>query len=200
MKEIFNTFILNLINTSFIEWIAVLSNLIYVILIAKEKIIGWVFGFLGATLYTYICYANQLFLESSLQIFYVLMAVVGYLNWNKRSSNTSLNIIEWPIKKHIFSIFILVIFVFIIGFVFSKYTSQQSPYIDAFTTIFSLFTTYLVTIKVLSNWFYWIIINLFSIYLYFENELILTSFLYILMTLFAYYGWKSWQKKMNLND
>lgn len=200
MKDIFNTFILNLINTSIIEWIAVTSNLLYVILIAKEKNIGWVFGFLGATLYTYICYTNQLFLESSLQIFYVLMAIVGYINWHKGSINASLNIIEWTFKKHIFSIFILVLFVFIIGFVFSKYTSQQNPYIDAFTTIFSLFTTYLVTIKVLSNWLYWIIINLFSIYLYFENELILTSFLYILMTLFAYYGWKSWQKKMNLND
>jgi nicotinamide mononucleotide transporter len=200
LKEIFNTFILNLKNTSIIEWIAVISNLLYVILIAKEKIIGWVFGFLGASLYTYICYTNQLFLESSLQIFYVLMAIIGYINWNIGSSNASLKIIEWSIKKHIFSIFILVIFVFIIGYIFNKYTSQQNPYIDAFTTVFSLFTTYLVTIKILSNWLYWIIINLFSIYLYFENGLILTSFLYILMTLFAYYGWKSWQKKMNLND
>lgn len=200
MKDIIIQFIEDIINTSLIEWIAVISNIIYVILITKEKIIGWLFGFIGASVYSYICYANQLFLESFLQLFYVIMAIIGFIKWKKGASKTILKINEWSLKKHLISIITMLMLVYIIGCVFKTLTTQQNSYVDAFTTIFSLFTTYLVTIKIHSNWLYWIIINLFSVYLYYKNELILTSFIYILMTLFAYYGWKSWQNKMNLND
>ena len=57
--------------TSMIEWLAVASSIIYVILAAKRISLCWLFAFIGSTLFVYLCYIGQLYIESFLQLFYV---------------------------------------------------------------------------------------------------------------------------------
>lgn len=52
-------------------------------------------------------------------------------------------------------------------------TQADFAYLDTFTTVFTLYITYLVTIRVLENWLYWIVINAISIYLSFNKDLML---------------------------
>ena len=66
-------------------------------------------------------------------------------------------------------------------------------YLDAFITVFSVFTTVLVAHKVRENWLYWIIINLFAAYLYFAKDLALTGILFLCYTGFAIYGYIQWR-------
>ena len=97
-----NEFVLFLNNIEFnwtiIESLAVFFSIIYVILAARQNIWCWASAIISVSLYIYICYTAQLFAETGLQIFYLLMAF-GYYNWNKKES--SLKITEWPIKKHL---------------------------------------------------------------------------------------------------
>ena len=65
-------------------------------------------------------------------------------------------------------------------------------YLDAFITVFSVFTTVLVAHKVRENWLYWIVINLFAAYLYFAKDLALTGMLFLCYTGFAVYGFIQW--------
>lgn len=196
MKEFIDLFIKGLIETSAIEWIAVLSNITYVLLIAKKNKTGWIFGFIGALLYVFLCYSQQLYLESFLQIFYVLMAILGFMYWNKeftfikKQNKTEFNTLQHAVLFT--SLFILSL---IIGHLFEKHTLQKSPYVDSFTTTFSFFATYLVIIKYRSNWIYWIVINTISIYLYHSRDFVLSAVLYLIMTILAVYGWYSWKKK-----
>ena len=76
----------------------------------------------------------------------------------------------------------------------NSFTKSELPFIDAFTTSFSLLATYMTVKKVLENWLYWIIIDLTSVFLYHERDLHLTAFLFIIYTViatFAYFNWKS---------
>ena len=66
-------------------------------------------------------------------------------------------------------------------------------YLDAFITVFSVFTTVLVAHKVLENWLYWMVINSFAAYLYFAKDMHLTGILFIGYLGFAIYGYMSWQ-------
>lgn len=202
MKELLKTLEEGIRLTSTLEWVAVLSNIMYVILIAKEKIIGWLFGFLGALIYVYICFVQKLYLESFLQCFYVIMAIIGFTSWIsfKHKNIINNNLKEWNLSLHIYWVSLLLGCVLLIGFIFSNFTDQINPYIDAFTTLFSLFATFLVINKVVSNWLYWIIINIFSIYLYLDRTLVLTAFLYLIMTIIAIYGWRTWRSQFILND
>ncbi len=180
-------------STSILEWVAVCSSIIYVILAARKMILCWLFAFISSALYVYICFSANLYLESALQLFYVVMAVIGYLLWNRASKG---QIIKWPVKYHVINLSLSTLIALFLGYLFSVYTDQASPYVDASTTVFSLVATFMVTKKVLENWIYWIIIDAVSVYLYFSRDLHLTAMLFVIFTLLAFAGYVSWNKTL----
>ncbi|MEC7646081.1 MAG: nicotinamide riboside transporter PnuC [Bacteroidota bacterium] len=181
-------------NWSMLETIAVLFSIIYVILGAKENIWCWAFAAISVALYIYICLNARLLSETGLQVFYLFMAAYGYYNWNK--SDTELEIQQWSVTKHLLLILFGAIAVFLTGFYFSIYTNAKMPIVDSFTTVFSIIATYMITKKVLENWLYWIIIDIVSIYLYFNRDLHLTSLLFMLYTIIAIFGYFAWLNKI----
>ncbi len=70
----------------------------------------------------------------------------------------------------------------------------MNPYADAFTTVFSLAATFMVTRKVLENWIYWIIIDIVSTYLFASRDLYLSSALFVLYTVIAVFGFFNWSR------
>ena len=180
--------------TSIVEWLAVTSSIIYVILAAKRLIICWFFAFIGSILFVYLCYIGKLYIESILQFFYVIMAIIGWINWRK-SKTKKISIQKWTLNNHLVNIILSGIFSIIIGYFFENYTNQENPYIDSFTTCYSLSATYMVTKKILDNWIYWIIIDLISIYLYATRGYNLTALQYIIFTFLALFGFIAWNNQ-----
>ena len=183
--------------TSLIEWLAVASSIIYVILAAKRLILCWLFAFIGSALFVYLCYIGDLYIEAILQLFYVAMAVVGWITWGK-SIKADANIKKWSLKKHSINIVISGLVAIILGYIFDNYTHQANPYVDAFTTCYSLAATFMVTRKILGNWIYWIIIDLVSIYLYAQRDYNLTAVQYGLFTILAVYGFIAWRNEFKI--
>lgn len=179
--------------TSLIEWVAVATSLTYVILAAQKRILCWLFAFISSSLYVYLCFSTQLYLETVLQFFYVVMAIVGFVLWNR---TTESKIITWKVKHHILNVIISSTLTLVLGYLFSLYTNQANPYVDAATTVFSLAATFMVTKQVLENWIYWIIIDTVSVYLYFSRGLQLTAVLFVLFTVLAIVGYFSWKKSL----
>ena len=136
---------------------------------------------------------GKLYIESLLQFFYVIMALLGWFSWKHSSSDYLIK--KWTTNLHVRNILISSLLAFIIGFLFDNFTQQASPYVDAFTTCFSLSATYMVAQKILGNWLYWIVIDLVSIYLYAERDYYLTAVQYALFTLLAVYGFWVWQQE-----
>tara|TARA_B100001741_G_C16301369_1_gene481430 strand:+ start:49 stop:645 length:597 start_codon:yes stop_codon:yes gene_type:complete len=181
-------------NSSIVEILAVTFSIIYVILAAKENIWCWLAAIISVSLYIYICFSAKLYAETSLQVFYLFMAFIGYYNWNKKEQH--LKISEWHIKKHLYIILTGALLAFILGFIFSTYTDAKMPIIDSFTTVFSIFATYMVVKKILGNWLYWIVIDAVSVYLYDSRDLHLTALLFIIYTSIAIFGYFNWLKSM----
>ena len=180
--------------TSILEWLAVLSSLTYVVLAAKRMLICWGFAFTGSSLFVYLCYVGHLYIESILQLFYVVMAVVGWFSW-KLSKADDVEIKTWSFKNHVLNIVVSGFVALLLGFIFDQYTLQANPYVDAFTTCYSLSATFMVTRKIMGNWIYWIVIDLVSIYLYAQQDYYLTAVQYGIFTLLAIYGFMAWKKE-----
>jgi len=181
-------------NWSIIESVAVLFSVLYVILAAKENILCWWAAVISVTLYIYIFFSAQLYPETGLQVFYLFMAFYGYYNWNKKEQ--SLQIIEWNISKHFAVLILGAILTFFMGFYFTTYTNAKMPIVDSFTTVFSIFATYMVIKKILGNWLYWIVIDTVSVYLFYSRDLHLTSLLFMTYTIIAIFGYFNWLKMM----
>lgn len=182
-------------NWSIIESLAVFFSILYVMLATQESIWCWAAAAISVSLYIYICFFAQLYAETGLQIFYLCMALYGYYNWNKKEQ--SLQISEWSVSKHLVTLILGTMLTFLTGFWLATYTNAKMPIIDSFTTVFSIFATYMVTKKVLGNWLYWIVINTVSVYLYYSRGLHLTSLLFIAYTILAIFGYFSWRKKID---
>tara|TARA_X000001036_G_C20542000_1_gene750738 strand:+ start:289 stop:882 length:594 start_codon:yes stop_codon:yes gene_type:complete len=181
-------------NTS--ESIAVLFSITYVILAAKQNIWCWAFAAISVILYIYICFTTQLFAETFLQFFYLYMAAYGYYNWNKSGE---INASQWSASRHLFLILCGSVLAFLTGFYFATYTQAKMPIIDSFTTVFSIIATYMITKKILENWLYWIVIDVTSIYIYFNRDLHLTSLLFMAYTIISVFGYLYWLKKAKAN-
>ena len=101
-----------------LESVAVLMAILYLVLAAKEDVKCWYAALISSLIYIYIMYQANLLMESILQVFYVLMAIYGWLQWkNIINTNIVLNIKSWKKSNHFFAIMI----VFILSFIFKSY-------------------------------------------------------------------------------
>lgn len=194
------------------EVVAVLFGLIYVILAAVESIWCWPAALVSVSIYIYLCLEASLYAETGLQVFYLVMAVVGWWSWTKKKkkktampeagkpqeSEGSLPIRTWALQRHLVVILVNTAGTILLAWLLNTYTSAANPYLDSFTTVFSLFTTYMVTQKVLENWLYWIVIDTASIFLYASRDLYLTALLFLLYTIIAAVGFFNWHNQYKL--
>lgn len=185
-------------NWNVIEFIAVVFSIIYVLLAAKKNIWCWFFAAFSVLIYTYLCFNAQLYMETILQCFYLIMAFYGYYNWSKNSSKSyKIKIIELPINKHLQIIFLGAVVSFLMGYFLANYSDAKMALLDSFTTTFSIIATFMVAKKILDNWLYWIAIDISSIYLYNSRDLHLTAILFFIYTIIAIYGYKNWLQKLD---
>ncbi len=188
---------LEILNTTFLEWLAVFASLIYVVLMARKKIGAWFFAAIGSCVYVYLCFKSQLYLEMVLQFFYVAMAVLGWINWHKTQYQDQF-IRTWKFSAHGLNLLLSFAAAWILGFIADHYTDQAMPYLDSFTTVFSLAATYMVTQRILENWIYWIVIDVASVFLYESKDLNLTAALFVFYTIISIFGFFSWLKTYKL--
>jgi len=199
MTEILHSVSAYFLQLPWLELIAMLLSLAYVILAAKGNLWCWPAAFISTALYTVIFFDVKLLMDSALSAYYLLMAVYGYWQWTNpttRDDNSpeGLSVISWSLSLHIKICFALAVITLALGYFIANYTSAHFPYLDTFTTVFAVFSTYLVTQKVLENWLYWIVIDLVSIYLYVEKGLIPTTVLFVIFVVVACYGYIKWLK------
>jgi nicotinamide mononucleotide transporter len=186
--------------TSIWEWLAVLSGILYVIFISFKNPIAWFFAILNSILYIYLCFISQLYIETGLQFFYVIMAIYGWIIWTDKRISSADKIIRWPINYHLLNFGISGTSALILGFIFDNFTNQAYPYADAFTGVFSLAATFMVTKKVLENWIYWILIDTICIFLFAARDLYLSAILFFIYTLIAIFGLLRWKKQFKQQE
>jgi nicotinamide mononucleotide transporter len=196
MNEFVAGFIDGVIATPLLEWIAVIAGIVYVVLAARKSIFCWVFAIISSGVFMYLCISVDLILESFLQFFYVIMALVGWLMWSRLKTD-EYPIVKWTLNFHFFNIVLSTALCLTLGYYFDESTSQAYPYLDAFTTVFSLAATFMVMQRVLENWIYRIIIDVAGIFLYGAKGFYLSAVLYFAFTIIAVFGYLAWKKKFN---
>ncbi|AXV66350.1 MULTISPECIES: nicotinamide riboside transporter PnuC [Pseudoalteromonas] len=178
------------------EYIAVALSMAYLLLAIKESLWCWPAAFASTFIYTVMYWNGALLMESLLNLYYMYMAVYGWVIWRRGLNHKDrLPIVSWSLKKHVVILFTTSLASVVIGFIMTNYTHADFAYLDSFTTCFAVVTTYLVAKKVLENWLYWIVIDAASMYLYFEKGYYPTLVLFVFYTIMAAWGFKTWYEE-----
>ena len=178
-----------------LETLAVVLGIGYLLLAMRESSLCWYCAFFSTALYVWIFGDVSLYMESALNVYYMAMAIYGWLQWQRGGADKSgVKIIRWTSKQHILGVVIILAASVTSGYLLSSNTAAKLPYLDSFTTWASVFTTIMVAQKVLENWLYWIVINSVSIYLYIDRGLDQTAAMFFLYLGLATVGFLMWKK------
>ncbi len=178
--------------TSDLEKVAVVSAILYLVLAIKENIWCWLFAFISTAIYIYLFHSVSLLSESLLNVYYLVMALYGWYQWRHGNGNQERQIVSWPWRKHLVVILLTALAVPLLGYTTSHWGASM-PYLDAFTTCYAVLATVMVAHKVLENWHYWLVINITSVYIFYQKELSMTAALfalYVILTVIGYFNWQ----------
>ena len=201
LAEIYRQFIAGLQQTGFVEFIAVLSGIVSVWFSKKANI--WVYptGILNTTVYIYISIKGNLLGEASVNIFYTIMSIYGWVLWlRKDDSNKPALIIrysslkEWVLNLLFFGILYLCIFL-ALSYLKKDFAPGAIPAADAFASASAYTGMLLMARKKVESWYWWILTNTASIPLYFLKGYVFTSFQFVILLIMAFAGLVSWHQK-----
>lgn len=176
-----------------LEILAVLSALLYVFLASKANRWCFLFGLISSIIYVYLCTILKLYFDTFINAYYIVMSFYGWFAWKTAEDKPiKIKIIK---AKHFYLIIISgIIITLALALFATSYTDADLPYLDAFTTVFSIIATWMVVKKYLSNWLLWIVVDAVAASMYWYKELYLTSLLFLLYTIIAFNGYYKWSK------
>ena len=181
--------------TAWLEIVSVAFGLAYVVLAARENVWCWPAAMVGTSTAIFLFWDVSLFMESALNVFYLLIAFYGLWAWHKGGhSGGTLPISSWAWQNHLIALSVVVLMTAVSGSLLTDKTSASYPYLDSFTTWSAVITTWMVTRKILQNWLYWIVIDVISIWLFWQKALYLYAVLFVLYTVIAIYGYFNWRR------
>jgi nicotinamide mononucleotide transporter len=180
-----------------LEAAGVALSIAYLVLAIRESLWCWPAAFLSSVITIAVMLGARLYSEAGLNVFYAAMAVYGWYQWRyggERTGTRELPISVWPLETHALAIAGSLIVSTFVGALMGRYTDAAFPYLDAFVTVSSIVTTYMVARKVLENWLYWLVVDSLSLYLYLQRGLYLYVALFALYLVLVVIGLVRWRR------
>ena len=184
----------------FLEWIGLLTGIAYVVLAAYEHPSCWIFGIISSGAIALKSFTDYMLIaDGLLQVFYIVIGVIGLFNWIKgRIGQHEKPITISPVTEHIVAIAVCLIISIPLSWVLIHYASARYGYIDTAITLLSVWATILLVQKDLHNWIYWIILDAILIWLYYVSEGYLFALLFLIYTGIAVWGFLHWRHQVKV--
>ncbi|BDI32623.1 putative nicotinamide mononucleotide transporter [Capsulimonas corticalis] len=165
-------------------------------LTVKQNIWNWPIGIVNNFFFIALFWHSRLFADMTLQIIYVVLGVMGWYWWLHGGRNRSpIQISNTP--RGIAIVTSAVVLAATAGMtVFLRGVHDSAPFLDAVTTTLSLAAQFLLTKKMLENWYLWIFADVLYIGLYTYKHLYLTAVLYLLFLIMCCVGLRDWKRSM----
>ena len=207
ISTIIQAFISGIKQTTPLEFIAVVFGIASVFFSKKENIWVYPIGLVSTIIYIYISLKGNLFGEVSVNIYYTIMSIYGWILWTKKDAQQHLIVHitkstprEWRIQLSIFGIFYLVIYV-CLYWLQRNFAPGAIPWADAFASATAYTGMWLMAKKKVESWIWWILTNMASIPLYFVKGYVFTSVQYVVLLILAIAGlieWTNREKQLKL--
>jgi nicotinamide mononucleotide transporter len=189
--------------------VASLTGMLCVVLTAKGKISSFYWGLINILTYSYVAFSSKYYGDVMLNMGYFLpMTFVGIYFWRrniKKSEETKRVLVRhlgWT--KKFYWLIGSIILIFLYG-LFLKLIHGTLPFVDSTTTIFSIVATILLTKRYSDQWFYWILVDVFSIvmwmYIFLRDgnqvSMLVMWSAYLVNAVYGYYNWIKMEREQN---
>ena len=183
----------------YLEWAAALAGLINVYLLTRQTILAWPAGLLSVFLYIFIFYHNRLYSDVILHTVYVILNIYGWYHWTQPAlDGKPLPVTRFNTGQNVLLALAILAASLAWGLFMKKNTGADFVYADAFILVASLTAQYLMTLKKLENWMWWILVDIVAILIYSQKKLVVTTVLYSLYLFLCILGLRAWSRSNKL--
>lgn len=204
LSEIWSTFIQNIRDTRWPEWVSTITQVASVWYARKNNVLVYPTGIIGVLLAAWVYFFAldiPLYADGALNIYYFLMSVYGWYNWVQKKDADHLTYpISWCNKKELgiglglFAGFWILLYVVLIN-----WTNSNTPILDSLVSASAITAMWWMAKRKIENWIAWIVSNIIAIPLNFYKGLMLFTLMYVLFLFLAWWGYVEW-KKNSLNE
>ncbi len=180
--------------TTWQEWLGVFFSVFQVLLARKNNSNNYLFGIAGISLTLYVMIQSKLYAEFTLNLYYLVMSIYGWLYWKfgKRKSETTIS--ETTNNEKLITVGIVIGTFSIFYFFLTNFTDSDVPILDSLVSAFAWAGMWLMARRKIENWILLNISNIIAIPLLIHKGLylyaVLTAFLFIV----AISGYLEWRK------
>ena len=190
--------ILNYIHENWMDVLGAMLGLLYLYLEMKENIWMWIVGTVMPMIYIFVLYKAGIYADCGMEVYYFLAGIYGFVMWRFGRTKD-----RQPIKishttrqlKNTLWVVTLALWMVIATFL-EKMTDSTVPYIDGLSTAMSIVALWMLSRKLIEQWWVWFAVDAISVGLYIYKGIYGRAILYSIYTVMAIYGYYVWKKKM----
>lgn len=202
MHEFWQQFLIDLKQTRWIEYVAVLAGIASVWFSRIENILVYPVGLINTIFYIYISISGDLYGEAGVNLYYTIMSIYGWILWARRDKNKQQHLVritdsdgrEWLRQAAFFAFFYVTIF-FLLTYLKKNFAPNAIPWADAFASATAFTGMWLMARKKVESWYWWIATNIASMPLYFVKHYALTTVYYFILLIMAIFGLIEWKRR-----
>ena len=194
---------LETVEFALVDVIAAFCGICSVVLCAKGKRSGFLFGLVNAAGYAFVSFHTHYYGEVMLNVFFYIPAnIVSYVLWTRHKDKRRGGA---EVKARALSVPQLVVAVLGVGAVTFAYhfllefLGGEMAMLDGATTILSIFATILMALRYSEQWFFWIIVDVTTVVLWCIAADPVMIALWSAYLVNAVYGYLMWLNKSGRN-
>jgi nicotinamide mononucleotide transporter PnuC len=184
---------------NFLDYSALIINVLYTIYIARLKIWSWSLGIIGAVLVLILFAIKGIHSLALLQCVFILFFGYGWYKWHTQGIEGNQNTIQWmKLKDYIrYIVYAIVLCTLFVGF--NYFTNSKDIFSTGILTGITFVAVIMTIEKFIENWIVWIISDLYFVVVMYQQGLhgqVIQNFIFFLT---AVYGFYYWFKNSNLS-
>jgi nicotinamide mononucleotide transporter len=180
-----------------IELLVFFFGITSVVYAKKENILVFPTGIIATILTVYLLYKAGYFADMTINVYFSIMSIYGWMNWAKTKNDVSVyQISRTNFKQKIIGVILFLVTIVVMYGVYKLFDRPilQENYIDMFTSGLFFVGMWFMAIKKIENWTLWIIADLISIPLYGYRGLGILSLQFLIFTVLAVMAYIEWNK------
>lgn len=183
-----------------LEAIVFVFGILSVYYAKKENILVYPTGIIATVITVYLLYMAGYFADMTLNVYFSIMSIYGWINWSRRKENDYVvKISRTNSKQKAIGVLLFFLTIVVTYFVYHLFGKEIKPenYIDIFTSGLFFTGMWYMAMKKIENWTLWIIADIIAVPLYAYRGLGMLALQYVIFTILAILAYIEWRKILN---
>ena len=163
----------------------------------------WIASVVMPAISMWIYYSKGLYADFGINIYYLLIAVYGFVSWTRGSSKSkdgSLRITHIGWLTGVAAVCATLLLWWFIWWILVTFTDSTVPVADAFTTSLSIVGLWMLARKYVEQRLAWFVVDIVCCALYYYKGINFYCILYGIYTIVALLGFRKWLRMMKSQD